>query len=372
MDSKIWLSPPHLSGDEITYIQQAIQENWVAPVGPNITSFENNLQNYLNANKHIVALNSGTSAIHLALILAGVTSGDEVICQSFTFAASANPIVYLGGVPVFVDSEKETWNMCPVLLEEAIVDRIRKGKKPKAIVAVHMYGMPYKVIEISAISEKYNIPIIEDAAEALGSTFNGKQCGSFGTFGILSFNGNKIITTSGGGALVCTSEKTKEKALYLATQAKDDAPHYQHSEIGYNYRLSNILAGIGIAQLAVLNKRVLARRTNYEFYKNELSFTSSIEFLMEPEKCVSNRWLTCMLTPSFKIREQIRLQLESENIESKPLRKPLHIQPVFKKQPCYVNGVSELLFERGLCLPSGSNLKEYELRKIIEIIKQHI
>ena len=364
-NKKIWLSSPHMGGTEQNYVQEAFDTNWVAPLGPNVSGFENSIQTYLEQNKQVAALSSGTAAIHLALILAGVQSNDEVICQSFTFSASANPIAYLGATPIFIDSERASWNMCPVLLEQAIRNRIAKGQKPKAIIVVHLYGMPAQMVEICAIANKYEITLIEDAAEALGSEVNGQKCGSFGDFGILSFNGNKIITTSGGGALVCKDETTKNKSIFLATQARDEAPHYQHSEIGYNYRMSNVVAGIGRGQMEVLQDRVLARRANFEFYQDRFKEISDIELIGEPQGFYSNRWLSCILTPSFEIREKIRLALEQENIESRPLWKPMHHQPVFEKYPRYLNGVSEDLFERGLCLPSGSNLTQEDLERVV-------
>jgi len=358
-----------MGGNEETYVKEAFDSNWIAPLGPNVQQFEKSIEDFVGNNTYAACLSSGTGAIHLSLELLGIGQGDEVICQSFTFAASANPITYLGASPVFVDSEKETWNISPDLLEEAIKTRQAEGKKPKAIVAVHLYGMPYKVDEIHAIARKYEIPVIEDSAEALGSSYRGFNCGSFGDFGILSFNGNKIITTSGGGALLCKYQSTKEKAVFLATQARDNAPHYQHSRIGYNYRMSNVLAGIGRGQMEVLNDRVKARRRNFEFYKEQLSDLSGISFINEPEGSYSNRWLTCVLTPSFNIREKIRTALENENIESRPLWKPMHLQPVFEKNISFVNGVSEDLFERGLCLPSGSSLETEDLERICETIK---
>ena len=368
-EKKIWLSSPHLGQNEQTYVQEALDSNWVAPLGSNITDFEQGLQNYIKENKYVVALNSGTAAIHLALIMAGVGVGDEVLCQSFTFSASANPIVYLGAKPVFVDSEKDTWNMCPMLLEEAIKERILKGVKPKAIIAVHLYGMPYKAQQISIIGKKYNIPIIEDSAEALGSKVDEKYCGTFGLYGVFSFNGNKIITTSGGGTLIVNSEKEKEKAIYLATQAKDQAPHFQHSQIGYNYRMSNVLAGIGKGQLEVLEDRVKTRRRIFDRYFEELK-NLDFKFLEEPKGFKSNRWLTTIQTPSFQTREKIRKALEIKNIESRPLWKPMHLQPVFKNCKVYISGVSENLFEKGLCLPSSSNLTEKDLDRIIEVLKK--
>jgi dTDP-4-amino-4,6-dideoxygalactose transaminase len=370
MKSKIWLSSPHMGGNEQKYIQEAFDTNWVAPLGPNVNEFETAIQTYVGQNAHAAALSSGTAAIHLALILAGVKNGDEVLCQSFTFSATANPIAYQGAIPVFIDSEYDTWNMCPVLLEKAIKERIALKKKPKAIIVVHLYGMPAKMDEILAIAKKHQIIVIEDAAEALGSSYNRQKCGTFGDFGILSFNGNKIITTSGGGALICKTKAQKDKAVFLATQARDQAPHYQHSEIGYNYRMSNIVAGIGRGQLEVLPQRVEARRANFDFYKNELGGINQIQFLEEPKGAYANRWLTTILVSSFAQREKLRLALEQENIESRPLWKPMHQQPVFEKYPSYNNGVSDDLFERGLCLPSGSNLTQQELNRVVNCIKK--
>lgn len=368
--TKIWLSSPHMGGTEKNYVDQAFESNWVAPLGPNVDGFEKAIEDYFSNTVHVAALSSGTAALHLSLKLLGVGSGDEVLCQSFTFAASANPITYLGATPVFVDSEEETWNLCPNLLEKAIMDRLEKGKKPKAIVAVHLYGMPYKSDEIDSLSKKYGIPIVEDSAEALGSTYKGIPCGTLGDLAILSFNGNKIITTSGGGALVAHDRQAKQRAVFLATQARDNAPHYEHSSIGHNYRMSNILAGIGRGQMEVLNDRVSARRANYDFYKMHLDGVSGIQFLEEPESCFSNRWLTTVVTCDYGHREAIRLALLEEDIESRPLWKPMHLQPVFEDAPNYCNGVSEKLFEKGLCLPSGSNLLEEDLYRVIEIIKK--
>lgn len=371
MKPKIWLSSPHMSGAEQTYIKEAFDTNWVAPLGPNVNGFEKDLESYLKENRHVAALASGTSALHLSLILLGVTNGDEVICQSKTFSASANPIVYQGATPIFIDSEAETWNICPIQLEIAIKDRITKGKKPKAIIAVHLYGMPYKVDEIHSIAEKYEIPIIEDSAESLGSHYKGQNCGTFGDLSILSFNGNKIITTSGGGALVTRSEENKNKAVFLATQARDNAPHYQHTHIGYNYRMSNIVAGIGRGQMTILDSHVANRRSNHELYYNTFKSIEQITFLQEPNGHFSNRWLSCILLDSFETREGLRLALENENIESRPLWKPMHQQPVFKDAPSYLNGVSDDLFNRGLCLPSGSNLSKEELDRVISAINTY-
>ncbi len=366
--TKIWLSSPHMGGHEQNYVEEAFRTNWIAPLGPNVDFFEQAIQNYVGQEVCVAALSTGTAAIHLGLELLGVSKGDEVLCQSFTFSASANPIMYLGATPIFIDSETSTWNMCPDLLREAIVDRISKGKKPKAIVAVHLYGMPYKVDEIREVANEFGIPIVEDSAEALGSTYKGINCSSFGDIGVLSFNGNKIITTSGGGALVTHNEEFKKKAIFLATQARDNAPHYQHSHVGYNYRMSNVLAGIGRGQMQVLDERVAARRNNFEFYRNSLGHFNEVEFLNEPEGFFSNRWLTCILTPSYEIRESIRLALLEDDIESRPLWKPMHMQPIFEKFPNYTSGTSEDLFERGLCLPSGSNLCSDDLERVVTLI----
>ena len=358
-----------MGGSEQKYINEAFETNWIAPLGPNVSGFENDIEAYIRNDVHAACLSSGTGALHLALEILGVVPGDEVLCQSFTFAASANPIVYLGAKPVFIDSEPDTWNISPELLEKAILSRLALGTKPKAIIAVHLYGMPYKTDDILAISKKYGIPVIEDSAEALGSEYKGKKCGSFGDLAILSFNGNKIITTSGGGALLSKDKVKKEQAIFLATQARDNAPHYQHSHIGYNYRMSNVLAGIGRGQMEVLEKRVEARRNNYEFYKEYFSGLTPITFLEEPEGYYCNRWLTCVLTPSYEVRETIRKALLVQDIESRPLWKPMHLQPVFSKNEVFVNGVSENLFLRGLCLPSGSNLAREDLIRICEIIE---
>ena len=367
-DAKIWLSSPHMGGNEQQYVQEAFDTNWVAPLGPNVTGFEQDLEFFLNDDVYVAALSSGTAAIHLGLVLLGVQAGDEVICQSFTFSASANPILYLGATPIFIDSESETWNMCPVALEEAIVDRLKEGRKPKAIIPVHLYGMPFKVDEIRAIADKYGIPILEDSAEALGSSYKGKKCGTFGDISVLSFNGNKIITTSGGGALVTHSKSVKDKTVFLATQARDNAPHYQHSEIGYNYRLSNICAGIGRGQMEILEKHVNLRRKMNEFYANFFKNIKSATLFKELNSdFYSNHWLTCVIiNPNDlgKTREDLRIALEKENIESRPLWKPMHLQPVFEKYPYYGGKVSEQLFENGLCLPSGSNLNESDKKKI--------
>ncbi|MEM7487393.1 MAG: DegT/DnrJ/EryC1/StrS family aminotransferase [Bacteroidota bacterium] len=368
--TKIWLSSPHMGGNEQVYVEEAFKTNWIAPLGPNVSQFEDAIENYLYNDVHVAALSSGTAAIHLGLKLLGVGPGDEVLCQSFTFSASANPISYLGAQPIFIDSENETWNLCPELLEEAINHSLKKGKKPKAIVAVHLYGMPYKVKEIQELGMKYEIPIIEDSAEALGSTWEGRKCGTFGDIAVLSFNGNKIITTSGGGALISKNRALKEKAIFLATQARDKAPHYQHSEIGHNYRMSNVLAGIGRGQMEVIDQRVKARRDNYAFYLQNLKDMNAISFLPEAKGMFSNRWLSCVLFSNRDIREKVRLVLEKENIESRPLWKPMHLQPVFQSCPVFENGTSKDLFDKGLCLPSGSNLSLSDLERVVQNIKK--
>jgi len=350
------------------YLESAIENNHVSSFGDNLIAFQNDICNYVDA-ESCSLLNSGTSAIHLALILLGVQGGDEVISSTFTYSATINPILYQKAIPILVDSEMDTWNMSPELLEEAIKDRITKGKKPKAIILVHIYGMPSKMEELMSIALKYDIPVIEDAAEAIGASYKGKPMGGFGKLGVFSFNGNKIITTSGGGALVSNNPDYCEKASFLAAQARDDAPHYQHSHIGYNYRMSNIVAGIGRGQMEVLDNRVHSRRQNFEFYKKELTKFYNILFVEEPEGFFSNRWLTTILTDSFDTRENIRLALEKENIESRPLWKPMHLQPVFEGFPAYVNGTSEDLFNRGLCLPSGSNLTAKDLSRVVSVIK---
>lgn len=373
MKSKIWLSSPHMGGGEMKYIQQAFDENWISPLGPNVNGFEADLEKFLDDGVHVAALMSGTSAIHIALMLLKVMPGDDVICQSLTFSASANPILYMGANPVFIDSEEDTWNLCPLALEEAIVEGIKANKKPKAIIAVSIYGMPYKIEEIRAISNKYEIPIIEDSAEALGSTYKNKKCGTFGDLSILSFNGNKIITSSGGGALVVKNKKYKDKAVFLSTQAKDEAPHYQHSELGYNYRLSNVCAGIGRGQMEVLDERISQRRANNEFYKEVFQDIESVTVFSEPnEDYASNFWLTnIVIDPSAGnvTREILRLKLLEENIESRPLWKPLHLQPVFKTAKFFGGNVSETLFNNGLCLPSGSNLTTEEKDRIAKCIR---
>lgn len=374
MNDKIWLSSPHMGGNELKYIHEAFDANWVAPLGPNVNGFEEDLEHYLKSDVKVAALSAGTAALHLALIECGVEAGDEVICQSMTFSASANPIAYQGAVPVFVDSEPDTWNICPVALETAIKDRIAKGKTPKAIIAVHLYGMPFKVEEVMAVAEKYHIPVIEDAAEALGSTYKGKACGTFGRFGVLSFNGNKIITTSGGGALACHTQEDKDKAVFLSTQARDNAPHYQHSHIGYNYRMSNICAGIGRGQMEVLDERVQARRSMQQFYTELFTGIEGVTVFTEPSSdYFSNHWLSAItINPEIagKTREDLRLALLVDNIESRPLWKPMHLQPVFAGSPYYGENVAENLFNNGLCLPSGSNLSEADRKRISAKVKE--
>lgn len=419
---RIYLSSPHMGGHELDYVNDAFDKNWIAPLGENVNKFEKDLQEY-TGRKQAAVVTSGTAAIHLGLILCGVKPGDEVICQSFTFAASANPIVYQGATPVFVDSESDTWNMDPDLLEEAIISRLQvddedkfpadplttdapagssanpapvrqtvsggQTKLPKAIVVVHLYGMPAKMDRILQIAAKYDIPVIEDAAESLGSVYKDRKCGSLGNLSVLSFNGNKIITTSGGGALLGDDEKLIQKSRFLATQARDDAPHYQHSEVGYNYRMSNIVAGIGRGQMKVLDERVEARRANHQFYFDNLGKSwlqdsmkekmngvspTGIYFLKEPEDVYSNRWLTAVIVNPDEMggitREDIRIELEKENIECRPLWKPMHMQPLYESYPFYGNGVSEMLFEYGLCLPSGSNMTDEDRNRVLKAIKK--
>lgn len=374
---RIWLSLAQMGGEEQKYIKEAFDTNWVVPLGPNVNAFEQDLRNYLNEDVHVVALSAGTAALHLALVMLDVKPGDEVLCQSFTFSASANPIKYQGASPVFVDSEPETWNMCPKALRKAIEDRIKvTGKKPVAIIPVHLYGMPAKMDEILAIAREYDIPVVEDAAEALGSTYKGRKCGTLGKYGALSFNGNKIITTSGGGALVTHSEAGAKRVMFFATQAREPAPHYQHEHIGYNYRLSNISAGIGRGQMEVLQEHVNARRSHHAYYRDAFSKVEGIEVMSAPSSDFdSNYWLTCITidsTVTGYVREELRQRLEAENIESRPLWKPMHLQPVFADCPFYsmVEGkaISEQLFDRGLCLPSGSALTSADLDRVIATI----
>ncbi len=378
MKSKIWLSLAHMSGREQEFIQEAFDTNWVVPLGPNVNAFEHALQDFLieNEGKRVVALSAGTAALHLGLILLGVEPGDEVICQSFTFAASANPIAYLEATPVFVDSEKDTWNMDPVLLEMAIKDRLAKtGRLPKAIIPVHLYGMPVKMGEVMEVANRYGIPVLEDSAEALGSEYKGRKCGTFGEYGVLSFNGNKMITTSGGGALICPNEEKAKRALFYATQAREQAPHYQHEKIGYNYRMSNICAGIGRGQMFVLDEHVARRREIHDLYVKLLNGVKGVKVMCQPEgeDFNSNYWLTCITVEPEEAgftREDVRLALDEDNIESRPLWKPMHLQPVFKDAPFYGNGTSERLFEIGLCLPSGPTLTDEDVERVTKVVRQ--
>ena len=375
MKSKIWLSSPHMGGGEMKYVQEAFDQNWVAPLGKNVDEFENAIQEFIEEDKFVAALSSGTAALHLALIQLGVGYGDEVICQSFTFSASANPIKYLGANPVFVDSDPINWNMSPFFLEEAIKDRISKNKKPKAVIIVHLYGMPALMDEITAICSKYEIPLIEDSAEALGSTYKDKKCGTFGDFAILSFNGNKIITTSGGGALVGPTKETKEKTIFLSTQARDNAPHYQHSEIGYNYRLSNICAGIGRGQMEVLSDRIQQRRAINNFYKDVFSNIDAVNLFSEASSdFFSNHWLSSITIDkkvTTRTNQELMAAFAEENIETRPLWKPMHLQPVFNDCPYYGETVSEELITAGLCLPSGSNITNDDKNRIYEVISNY-
>lgn len=389
-NKKIWLSSPHMGRNEEKYVNEAFELNWIAPVGNNLDKFEEALVTFTHGG-HALALNSGTAALHLAMLVLGVQPDDFVICQSLTFCASANPVTYIGGIPVFVDSESETWNMCPKALEDSILacldgsiaekyphlkGKIMGGKTPKAIVPVHLYGMPAKMTEIRVVAEKYGIPIIEDAAEAVGSELFGQKCGTFGEIGVFSFNGNKIITTSGGGALLSKNKSYIAKAKFLATQAKENATHYEHKEVGFNYRLSNVLAGIGRGQMEVLPERIEKRRSNFDYYKKQLDGFYGISFLKEPDGYFSNRWLTCILIDPGKSngigRNEIINFLALDNIESRPLWKPMHLQESFAGSPYFGGKVAELLFENGICLPSGSNLDEADLERVVENIKECI
>ena len=373
---KIWLSSPHMGGQEQAFVQEAFDTNWVAPLGPNVTGFEKDLETYIGQDAHVGALSSGTAAIHLGLVLLGVKAGDEVICQSMTFSASANPILYQGATPIFIDSEPDTWNLCPKTLEAAIKDRIAKGSKPKAIIAVHLYGVPYQVDAIREVADHYQIPVLEDSAEALGSTYKGQRCGTFGDIGVLSFNGNKIITTSGGGAIVTRTKELKDKAVFFSTQSRDQAPHYQHSEIGYNYRMSNICAGIGRGQMQVLDKHVGLRREMNAFYQDIFKAIQGVSVFEVPNQdYFSNCWLSAILvdpmqTKNGKTREDLRLFLDTLNIESRPLWKPMHLQPIFAEYPYYGGSVSEKLFENGLCLPSGSNLSATDKSRLTQAFNE--
>ena len=408
-NKRIYLCLAHMSGNEQKFIQEAFDTNWVVPLGPNVNGFEQDLKEFVGENKEVVALSAGTAAVHLALLACGVGPGDEVLVQSFTFCASSHPITYLGATPVFVDSEADTWNMDPILLEEAIVDRIAKtGRKPKAIVPVYLYGMPAKIDEIMAVATKYDIPVIEDAAEGLGSRFDGQVCGTFGKYGVLSFNGNKMITTSGGGALVCADAESKKEIMFYATQARENYPYYQHERIGYNYRMSNICAGIGRGQMTILADHIAHHKHTYELYKELLSDVEGITLHGNLSKRYdSNFWLnTITLSPELKVKgmekayeaavtgavggaagvthaaeslhtdcepnrnvEAMRIALDAAGIESRPLWKPMHKQPVYAGSPAYVNGVSEALFKVGLCLPSGPCVSDDDIRYIVEQIK---
>ena len=375
MDKRIYLCLAHMSGKEQDFIKEAFDTNWVVPLGPNVNAFEEELKHFVGQNKEVVALSAGTAAIHLALIQLGVQAGDEVICQSFTFCASANPVNYQGATPVFVDSEEDTWNMSPTLLEEAVRDRITKtGKKPKAIIPVHLYGMPAKIDEICAIAARYDIPVLEDAAEALGSEFMGRKCGTFGQFGVLSFNGNKMITTSGGGALIVPNEKAKKKTMFYATQAREPFPYYQHEKIGYNYRMCNICAGIGRGQMTVLNEHIAHHRHIHELYKQAFADVDGIELKSNPdERFNANYWLSTILidknVTGFDY-EELRIALDAKGIETRPLWKPMHLQPIFANNPRYVDGTAERLFSKGLCIPTGPCVTDEDVAYIVREIKK--
>lgn len=372
--SRILLCLCHMSGEEQKYIADAFAENWVVPLGPNVTGFENDLEDFIGGDAKVAALSAGTAALHLGLVMLGVKPGDEVICQTLTFSASANPITYLGATPVFVDSEKQTWNMSPELLDRAIADRIKvTGRKPKAIIAVDLYGMPAQWDEILEVARKYDIPVLEDAAEALGSSYKGRKCSLFGEYGVLSFNGNKMITTSGGGALVCHSDNDKKRVVYLATQAREPFPYYQHEEIGYNYRLSNICAGIGRGQMTILERHIAHHRHVHERYAKLLSEVAGITLLTNPTADFdSNYWLCNILIDSNITGyspEQLRLALDAACIESRPIWKPMHLQPVFAGAPAYVDGTAEQIFDTGLCIPAGPWVGDAEIDRIVDVIK---
>ena len=409
---RILLCLAHMSGHEMKFIQEAFDTNWVVPLGPNVNGFEKDLEQYMGQSKRVVALSAGTAAVHLALIACGVGPGDEVIVQTFTFCASSHPITYLGATPVFVDSESETWNMSPELLEETIKDRIAKtGRKPKAIIPVYLYGMPGKIEELLDVASRYDIPVIEDAAEGFGSRYNGQMVGTFGRFGVLSFNGNKMITTSGGGALVCPDEESYNRIMYFATQARESYPYYQHTEIGYNYRMSNICAGIGRGQMMILDEHIKHHQHIAELYREAFKQVDGIEFHDNPDvKMNSNFWLnTITIAPDVKVKgqenayktivkgavggaagvvhqaltahtdcepndnvEAMRVCLDANNIESRPLWKPMHKQPVYKDAPAYINGVSESLFRQGLCLPSGPMVTDDDVARIVSTIKDSL
>jgi dTDP-4-amino-4,6-dideoxygalactose transaminase len=369
LDERIYLSPPHETGFEKDYIFKS--SNWLNVRGDNVGAFENSLSSFVGNERQVAVVQSGTAALHLALILLGVSKGDEVLCQSMTFSASANPIVYQGAKPIFVDSESETWNICPDVLENAIKDRLKKGKRPKAIIAVDLYGMPFKYDEIKSLSIKYEIPIVEDSAEAFGSSYKGKMCGTLGNISVFSFNGNKIISTSGGGAILLKEKELRDKAVYLATQARDFASHYQHSAIGYNYRMSNLNASIGLGQLKGFEKFLKSRHQNHLFYQAIFEKMNDICFLTEPsEDFKSNHWLNAIVLESYDKREALRMAFESANIETRPLWKPMHLQPIFKRNSFYGGTVSETLFNKGLCLPSGSNLTEENKNRIQKVLSR--
>jgi dTDP-4-amino-4,6-dideoxygalactose transaminase len=389
MLQKIYLSLAQMGGREQSFIQEAFDTNWVVPLGPNVNDFEKDLSNYIGQNRYVVALSAGTAAVHLGLLLLGVGAGDEVICQSFTFAASANPVTYLGATPVFVDSESDTWNISPQLLEKAIVDRkVVTGKYPKAIIPVHLYGSPAKMDEIMVVAAKYQIPVLEDAAEALGSEYHGQKCGTFGEFACLSFNGNKIITTSGGGALVCSTEEEAKRTKFYATQAREDRPYYHHEHIGYNYRMSNICAGIGRGQMLVLPEFVERRRAIHELYQKLFEGVKGITVKNAPEDTYidkdgyekplyrPNYWLTCIsidpVQTNGKTADDIRIYLDIQNIESRLFWKPMHLQPVYANNPFYGDGTSEGIFNTGLCLPSGAGLKDEDIERVVDEIKQFV
>lgn len=374
MDKRVYLCLAHMSGREQDFIREAFDTNWVVPLGPNVNAFEEELGAFLGGGKRVVALSAGTAAIHLGLVLLGVGPGDEVICQSFTFCASANPAVYLGATPVFVDSEPRSWNMDPELLEEAIRDRIaRRGRKPKAIIPVHLYGMPADIDAICRVAERYGIPVLEDAAEALGSEFEGRKCGTFGALGALSFNGNKMITTSGGGALIVPDDETRRRAMFFATQAREPFPYYQHEQIGYNYRMSNICAGIGRGQMTVLDAHIAHHRRVHARYAAAFAGVPGITLADNPDsRWNSNFWLcTILVDPAVSgtTCEELRLWLDAEGVETRPLWKPMHLQPVYAGNPCYVNGTAERLFGRGLCLPAGPMVTDGDVDRIAACIR---
>lgn len=365
---RIWLSPPHMSGHEQAFVTDAFESNWIAPLGPHVDAFERELATYVGT-AHAAALASGTAAIHLALLTLGVRPGDKVICSSFTFAGSVNPIRYCGAEPVLIDSEPDTWNMCPTLLEQAFDALARQGTPPKAVILVDLYGIPPKIEQIADLCAHYKCPLIEDAAEALGSTYKGQRLGSFGRIGILSFNGNKIITTSGGGALLSDDETLVKAARFLSTQARDPAPHYEHSSLGYNYRMSNILAAIGRGQMKVLDERVAHRRRVHGWYRELLGNVPGIEFAPLPPDCESNQWLTTVLLPNSAARDRVISALAATRIESRPLWKPMHLQPLYASANAFISGISQRLFERGLCLPSGSALTESEIQEVAGFVR---